>query len=109
MSRYLRKAPRTLYKPRSGHGQGMGSHSAFQALVGRSMRSVRKPDERMEFVQARGVGSVSAWQRADSSQPAVRSACACQASQPRKAPFAPHPTRTAAGATLNFSPLFQAV
>lgn len=87
----------------------MGSQSAFQALVGRSVRFVRKPDERMDFVQAGGIGSVSAWQRAGSSQTAVRSACAEQAGQPRKAPFAPHPTRTAAGATLNFFPLFQAV
>jgi hypothetical protein len=33
MSRYPKKASRSLYKPRTGVGLGKGSHQAFQALT----------------------------------------------------------------------------
>jgi hypothetical protein len=50
-------------RPRSQAGLGMGSHSAFQSLVGRLIQPVQIADERMDFVQvgsARGVCMLAA-------------------------------------------------
>jgi len=107
MSQTLAKASGRPQETRSGHGQGMGSHLALQRLVGRSMRSVRKPDERMDFGQ-RGVMAMcsaggSAW-------PIRASVCVRHAACVRvreNDPFAPHPSDVRVGATRNFSSIFR--
>lgn len=55
MSQILSKAPRRPQETRSQAGIGMGSHSTFRELVGRSMRFVQNPNERMGFGQGEGV------------------------------------------------------
>ena len=59
MSQILSKAPRRPQETRSQAGIGMGSHSTFRELVGRSMRFVQNPNERMGFGQREGGRAVS--------------------------------------------------
>lgn len=59
MSQILSKAPRRPQETRSQAGIGMGSHSPFRELVGRSMRFVQNPNERMGFGQREGGRAVS--------------------------------------------------
>ena len=73
----LRKALKTLYKPRSGHGQDMGSHKGVQRVL--------EPLFRIQ---------TNVWEL-DS-----------QTLEQATHPLPPAPCHARAGATLNFSPLF---
>jgi hypothetical protein len=72
MSQILSKAPRRPQETRSQAGIGMGSHSTFRELVGRSMRFVQNPNERMGFGQGEGVEPCPWMARPNHMRPGVR-------------------------------------
>ena len=57
----LRKGSNRAQETRSGVGLGKGSHSPIQSPVGRSMRCVQNPNERLGFVQPGGVLAMARW------------------------------------------------
>ena len=116
MSQTVRKALRSLYKPRSGCGLGEGSQATSKRLVGRLIASVQTADERMGFGQ---VSAVS--EGRGSPRVSVRIAlavglggCARDTGRvngrgSREAPFPLPPTVALAGTSRNFSPTFPLV
>lgn len=57
----LRKGSNRALVRRSGVSLGKGSHSPIQSLVGRSMRCVQIPNERLGFVQPGRVLAMARW------------------------------------------------
>jgi hypothetical protein len=111
MNQPIRKAPRSLYKPRSGVSLGKGSHKPFQSLTEPLIRSVQKADERMAFVHggcvrvsaSRGVAKGVPVQRQSDCLPA--GGCWWQSlRQPahKKRPLAPRPRRSVMGGSPQF-------
>ena len=116
MNQPIRKASRSLYKPRSGVGLGKGSHQPFQSLVEPVIRSVRNADERLGFVQGWGVcgvypagGSLEV-SSPSQGQPYARRLCAGDNApvdaRVGRHPLPPHPTVPLWGMSRNFSPAF---
>lgn len=115
MRQTIRKASRSLYKTRSGSGLGKGSHQPVQSLVGRLNLSVRKPDERMGFVQS-WTGEVSAVSRPGGSEGCRRLtdarlaagwgllACHADARLTKKPTLCPPPLTLACGGLPQFFP-----
>lgn len=113
MSQTVRKALRSLYKPRSGCGLGEGSHATSKRLVGRLIASVQTADERLGFVQVSAVSEGRGLPRVS-----VRIAlavglggCACDTGRvdgrgSREAPFPLPPYRGAGGDFPQFFPHF---
>ena len=110
MNGYTAKAPRSIHTERSQAGWYMGSIACIQSLVGRLIDSVQSSNERMGFVQPQGMQrrvpleAIANHMR----QRDLRDNAPVDA-RGKNDPFPPPPHRSDAGATPNFSPLFQAL
>lgn len=96
MSQCLAKGFKQACKPRSGVRQGMGSHSVLQSLVGPRIRTqsnvwVLYAGREVDLPKEAGVGGLHGFV----------STCSTEALHP-----SPHPSPTAGGTPLNFSPTF---
>lgn len=106
MSQCLAKPQKPAFQPRSEVGQGVGSHSTFQSVVEAVIQLVRKPDEHMDFVQARQIkGCLAAgWVRPECClRWSWRSPVCCRAGI---GTLAPSPLPLATGAHSQFFPTF---
>ena len=97
MNRCLTKPPRTAYKARSWCGLGKGSHSTFQRVLERSVRSVLKTKRTYGFCTAQVAPTTT--------RPSTR-AVSRPGAPARDHPCPPPALDWSAGAPPNFSPFF---
>ncbi len=107
MTEGITNPPRSIHTPRSQAILDMGSHSMLQSLVGRLISSVQSSNERMDFVQAKGMLRRVPW-KAASTYMRQRYACDNAPVDERVEidAFPPPPYRSDTGVTHNFSSTF---
>lgn len=113
MSQTVRKASDRAYSKHSAHGQGMGSHSAFQSLVGRLIESVQIADERLGFGQVSSVCSTGVRQgclpagRPTTTRPSTRTVSRRMTLAVKATPLPPTPHLALGALPTIFPPFFK--